>query len=111
MGISASKMAASSPSSVLTGAFFPKWKLISIFPFDYAIQYHFAKDWFTKVSYASFGGPYRYPRRVTHGLGKYALGIFEVYSNGVVWDLIYRYGHLLTAKIGAGWNFGGSDIN
>ncbi len=87
-----------------------RWQLNAIFPIDFSLEYFFAKNWSSEISYASFGGPYRIPWRTHNG------HILEVHSTGVEWDLNYdcnqRYNSdpcdkWFNASIGLGWNFGG----
>ena len=87
--------------------FSDKWSANAIFPVDYSITYSFDDNWAAEVAYASFGGPYKYPRRAHHGTEGLGDPIFMVYSNGVDLTLKYKFEHLLRASLGAGWNFGG----
>lgn len=84
-----------------------KWVINAIFPLDFSVEYLFAKEWSTSICYTSFGGPYRYPYRVNGGDGKYPKAVFEVFAQGVEWDLDYKYKTFVTASVGIGWNFGG----
>jgi hypothetical protein len=85
----------------------PKWELKGVFPFDMSLNYHFHKHWTTSIDAISFGGPYRFPRRVHDGIDGFQNGIFEVYSTGVEWDLKFKQKHYVVAGAGAGYDFGG----
>ncbi len=84
-----------------------KWSGNSIFPIDYSVTYSFDESWSLETAYASFGGPYKYPRRAYEGAPSFGNPIFFVYSNGVDLTLKYKFEHLLRASLGLGWNFGG----
>ncbi len=84
-----------------------KWSGNAIFPVDYSLAYSFDESWSLETSYASFGGPYKYPRRAHEGVHGFRDPIFFVYSNGVDLVLKYKFEHLLRASIGGGWDFGG----
>ncbi len=84
-----------------------KWKLNAIFPLKFSLQYAIAEHWSTDLAYSTFGGPYKFPRRVDGGHGKYHDAIFSVYSSGVEWDLKFNVDCRFWASVGAGWNFGG----
>ncbi len=88
-------------------AHYANWLLQAIFPLDFSLKYSFTSNWFTSLVYDTFGGPYRFPRRVEGGHGKYHDAIFEIHSTGVSWDFGYESGKRIWASIGAGWNFGG----
>jgi hypothetical protein len=83
------------------------WSANAIFPIDYSLNYAFDDSWSIEAAYASFGGPYKYPRRAEHGINSQKNPIFMVYSNGVDLALKYKFEHLLRASLGVGWNFGG----
>lgn len=83
-----------------------KWKLTAVFPVDVSLSYQIAQNWSTDITYSSFGGPYRLPRRAHHGHGRYHHAIFEVYATGADWNLECNY-NVLKAGIGVGYNFGG----
>jgi hypothetical protein len=83
------------------------WKLNAIFPLEFSLEYTMTPRWSTALDYSTFGGPYRFPRRVDGGHGKYHDAIFSVYSNGLEWNLNYKRDSKFWAGIGAGWNFGG----
>ncbi len=84
-----------------------KWELKAVFPLDASLNYNFSKNWFTSIAVMSFGGPYRFPRRIHGGVGRYENGIFEVYSTGVEWEVKFDKNNFIIFGIGAGWNFGG----
>jgi hypothetical protein len=84
-----------------------KWSGNAIFPVDYSITYSFDDSWSIESAYASFGGPYKYPRRAHGGKDGFKDPIFFVYSNGLDLTLKYRFEHLLRASLGIGWDFGG----
>lgn len=84
-----------------------KWSANAIFPIDYSLTYALSDEWSLETAYASFGGPYKYPRRAHHGSPGEKDPIFMVYSNGVDLTLKYKFEHLLRASLGVGWNFGG----
>ncbi len=84
-----------------------KWSGNAIFPVDYSITYSFDDSWSVESAYASFGGPYKYPRRAHGGKDGFKDPIFFVYSNGLDLTLKYRFEHLLRASLGIGWDFGG----
>ncbi len=84
-----------------------KWSGNAIFPVDYSITYSFDESWSVETAYASFGGPYKYPRRAHNGAPGFHDPIFSVYSNGVDLTLKYKFEHLLRATLGVGWDFGG----
>ncbi len=92
------------------------WQLNAIFPIDLSLEYFFQPKWSTEVALATFGGPYRFPRRTHKGIGEFKNGIFEVYSTGLEWDINYNCNQrfnpevcdqLINASLGLGWNFGG----
>lgn len=84
-----------------------KWSGNAIFPVDYSLTYTFDENWALETAYASFGGPYKYPRRAHGGEPGFRDPIFFVYSNGVDLTLKFKFEHLLRATLGVGWNFGG----
>ncbi len=84
-----------------------KWSGNAIFPIDYSLTYSIDDNWSVETAYASFGGPYKYPRRAHNGPAGFRDPIFFVYSNGVDLCLKYQYEHLLKASLGIGWDFGG----
>ncbi|MGD0664380.1 MAG: hypothetical protein ABSA17_01440 [Rhabdochlamydiaceae bacterium] len=84
-----------------------KWSGNAIFPIDYSIDYAIDENWSIETAYASFGGPYKYPRRAHNGVKGFRDPIFFVYSNAVDFALKYKFEHLLRASLGVGWNFGG----
>ena len=84
-----------------------RWSANAIFPVDYSLTYSFDENWSIETAYASFGGPYKYPRRAHGGISGFGNPIFMVYSNGVDLALKYKFEHLLRASLGVGWNFGG----
>ncbi len=88
-------------------ATFSKWVLHAIFPLDFSLKYSFSKHFSTSLVYDTFGGPYRFPRRVDDAHGKYHHAIVEVHSSGVSWNLGYEANKTIWASVGAGWNFGG----
>jgi hypothetical protein len=85
----------------------PSWHFKAVFPMDVSLDYHFVKHWTTSLLFSSFGGPYRFPRRVHDGEGRYENGIFEVYATTVEWDLKFYQKNIFQIGIGAGWTFGG----
>ena len=78
-----------------------------IFPLNGSITYTFTKGWALELLYSGFGGPYKYPRRASEGIGDYNNPIFKIYSSGCDLNLNYQYDHRFRASIGGGWNFGG----
>ena len=78
-----------------------------IFPINASMTYTFNPHWSLYFSYSGFGGPYKYPRRASDGIGAYQDPIFKVFSSGFDLNLNYAYNHLIMASIGGGWNFGG----
>ena len=78
-----------------------------IFPLNGSINYSFTPNWALELSYSGFGGPYKYPRRASEGIGAYSNPIFKLYSSGMDLNLNYEYNHILRASLGGGWNFGG----
>lgn len=85
----------------------PRWKLNAVFPVDLSLTYQIRKRWYTALAYSNFGGPYRFPRRVTEKGGKFEHAIFEVYARGLELDLNYKNGNRIWMGLGAGYNFGG----
>ncbi len=85
----------------------PHWQFNAVFPIDASLNYHFAKNWVTSIVATSLGGPYRFPRRIHGGVGRYDDGIFKVYSTVVEWDLYFVQKNCFELGIGGGWNFGG----
>jgi hypothetical protein len=83
------------------------WSGKAVFPVDYSLAYSFDEGWSIEAAYASFGGPYKYPRRAHNGAPRFGDPIFMVYSNGVDLAVKYQFEHLLRASLGIGWNFGG----
>lgn len=95
---------------------FGHWQLNAIFPIDLSLEYFFDKNWSVEVACASFGSPYKFPRRTHEGINGFQNGIVEVYSSGVELDLNYdcnqRFNpnpcnNWFNASLGIGWNFGG----
>ncbi len=78
-----------------------------IFPINASITYSFDQNWALYLSYSGFGGPYKYPRRASDGIGAYHDPIFKVFSSGFDLNLNYAYNQVVRASIGGGWNFGG----
>ncbi|MCX6986566.1 MAG: hypothetical protein NT065_00165 [Chlamydiae bacterium] len=84
-----------------------RWEYKAIFPLETSVNYHFTSQWTTALMFTTFGGPYRFPRRVHDGKGRYENGIFEIYSTGIEWDCKFKSSNCLEAGFGAGYNFGG----
>ncbi|NDD58821.1 MAG: hypothetical protein EBZ47_06180 [Chlamydiae bacterium] len=83
------------------------WEFKLVFPLETSVNYHFTRNWSSSLMFTTFGGPYRFPRRMHEGIGVYEDGIFEIYSNGVELDLRYATIGCLRAGVGGGYNFGG----
>jgi len=84
-----------------------KWEYKIIFPLETSVHYHFNNNWSTAIMFTTFGGPYRFPRRILGGREKYENGIFEIYSTGIELDMKYKASSCLKAGVGGGCNFGG----
>ncbi|MFS8563123.1 MAG: hypothetical protein LVR00_01815 [Rhabdochlamydiaceae bacterium] len=78
-----------------------------IFPLNASITYSFNPHWSLEALYSGFGGPYKYPRRASEGIGDYHNPIFKLYSSGADLNLNYAYNNTIRASVGGGWNFGG----
>ncbi len=85
----------------------PHWHFKAVFPMDVSLDYLFAKHWHTSAIFSSFGGPYRFPRRLHEGEGRYKNGIFEVYATTVELDLKFVQKEIFKVGAGIGWTFGG----
>jgi len=91
----------------LDWTFCDKWTINAIFPLKADIEYAFNDTFDIALNFRTFGGPYKSPKRVPGGHGRYHDAIFSVYSSGLELDLNYHCGTWFTAEIGGGWNFGG----
>lgn len=85
----------------------PKWQLNAVFPIDASLTYHFIEHLKASIVATSLGGPYRFPRRVHDGVGKYDNGVFKVYSTVLEADLAFVQKQMIEIGVGGGWNFGG----
>ncbi len=85
----------------------PKWQLNAVFPIDASLNYNFATHWIASIVATSFGGPYRFPRRIHDGVGKYDDGVFKVYATVLEGDLAFIQKRFIEIGVGGGWNFGG----
>lgn len=84
-----------------------KWKINAVLPLELSLDYTLAKRWLASLSFATFGGPYRFPWRYKGGTEKFKDGIFKFYSRGVDLSLTYTYETTVTGRVAAGYNFGG----
>lgn len=86
-----------------------KWTLNVIFPLDFSLRYACTRCFSAALSYSTFGGPYRYPKRAHQGIGSgFEDPVFQVYSRGV--EAILKYAlenSRFSFEVGGGWNFGG----
>lgn len=83
------------------------WQLNAIFPFDASLLFCFATHWRTGLSCSSFGGPYRMPRRVEHGEGRFKHALLEIFATGAEWLVKYEIRRIVSISAACGWNFGG----
>jgi len=85
--------------------FHRQWKINAVFPLDFSLNYFFAKNWSTALSYRSFGGWYR----SFHRVGKkenLPESMVSVHANGLDLGIYFNSKHF-SAGVFGGANFGG----
>jgi hypothetical protein len=82
-------------------------ELSAIFPFDIAARYKPNKNFHLELAGKWFGGPYRFPQRISQGINGYEQGIFEIFAPTTELGAYYHPSAHLNIGLMAGFTYGG----
>lgn len=84
-----------------------KGELSVVFPFDIAVRYKPTKNFHMEIAGKWFGGPYRFPQRMQHGINGYENGIFQIFEPITELGLYYHPSSHINIGITGGYTWGG----
>lgn len=83
------------------------FELAAIFPFDIAARYLINKNFHMEIAGKWFGGPYRFPQRMNHGINGYENGIFEIFAPTTEFGIYYHPSAHIYIGASGGYTWGG----
>jgi hypothetical protein len=85
----------------------PKGELSLVFPFDVALRYKPTRTFHMEIAGKWFGGPYRFPQRMNHGINGYQNGIFEIFMPTTEFGIYYHPSAHFNLGLASGYTWGG----
>jgi len=82
-------------------------ELAAVFPFDIALRYKPIKQFHVEIAGKWFGGPYRFPQRMSDGMGDYKNGIFQLFTPTTEFGAYYHPTENISIGASAGYSYGG----
>ena len=82
-------------------------EISAVFPFDIALRYKPSKNVHFELAGKWFGGPYRYPQRMHHGINGYDDGIFEIFAPTTELGFYYHPSPHINIGVSGGYSYGG----